>query len=400
MAMSSVFEKRYDVLVAGAGVAGIAAALEAARAGVKTALLEKAVLVGGLATTGLVNIYLPLCDGAGRQVTFGIAEELLHLSIKYGPGDVPPDWREGRSRYQTPFSPASFVLALDEALQEAGVDLWLDTLACQPVLEGNRITGLEIENKSGRGILHAECVVDTTGDADIAWRAGAECVEGDNWLSVWAIQNSHAVLSRAAAQPGREMPVDMIRLGADASGDGAVSGGERLHGTQAEHVTRFVLDSHHLLREHYRAKQTDGVHSRHDLYPVGLPGMAQFRTIRRIVGRESLEDGQHGLFRPTSIGLAADWRKQGFVWEIPYGAMLPRSVAGLLVAGRCISSGGDAWEVMRVIPAAALTGQAAGAAAWLAVKQHTTPDHVSLDDVQARLRHAGVPCHMLELSHG
>ncbi|MFN2109744.1 MAG: FAD-dependent oxidoreductase, partial [Anaerolineae bacterium] len=146
------FEKDFDVLVVGAGVAGVAAALECARAGLHTALVEKTALVGGLATTGLVNIYLPLCDGLGHQVTYGIAEELLHLSIKYGPGDVPDGWREGRGRYLTTFSPASFVLALDETLEDAGVDLWLDTLFCRPVVDGERIVGLEVENKSGRGV--------------------------------------------------------------------------------------------------------------------------------------------------------------------------------------------------------------------------------------------------------
>ena len=395
--MRHAFVKPYDLAVAGAGVAGVAAALEAARAGIRTALIEKTVLVGGLATSGLVNIYLPLCDGEGRQVTFGVAEELLHLSLRYGPGEVPPGWREGRARYQTPFSPASFVLALEEALEEAGVDIWLDTLACQPVLEGDRIAGLEIENKSGRGLLRAACVVDATGDADVAWRAGAECVEGDNWLSVWAIQNSSEVWSRAAAHPGRAIPIDVLRLGADAAGDGAVPGGANLRGTRGEQVTRFVLDSHRLLREHYRARQADGAHTRHDLYPLALPAMAQFRTLRRIVGRESLEAGQHGLERPESIGLAADWRRPGLVWEIPYGALIPRGVDGLLVAGRCISSGGDAWEVTRVIPAAALTGQAAGLAAWLAVKSGASPGRLAVEAVQAQLRRDGIAFHLAEV---
>ncbi len=77
-----MFEKTYDVVVAGAGVAGVAAALGRARAGLHTALVEKTVLLGGPATTGLVNIYLPLCDGYGHQAIFGIAEELLHLSLE------------------------------------------------------------------------------------------------------------------------------------------------------------------------------------------------------------------------------------------------------------------------------------------------------------------------------
>jgi hypothetical protein len=72
-------------------------------------------------------------------------------------------------------------------------------------------------------------------------------------------------------------------------------------------------------------------------------------------------------------------------------------VKGLLAAGRCISSAGDAWEVTRVIPAAALTGQAAGAAATLAVRKDTTPDALDAKDVQRRLRRRGIPLHLDEI---
>jgi flavin-dependent dehydrogenase len=88
------FEQEYDVVVCGGGVAGIAAALQAARRGCKTALVEKTIMPGGLATSGIILLYLPLCDGNGTQVTFGIAEELLRLSIRYGPGSVPIEARE------------------------------------------------------------------------------------------------------------------------------------------------------------------------------------------------------------------------------------------------------------------------------------------------------------------
>ena len=74
----------YDVIVAGGGVAGIAAALAAARHGAKTLLLERMYMLGGLATSGLVTVYLPLCDGAGHQVSFGLAEELLRLCVSHG----------------------------------------------------------------------------------------------------------------------------------------------------------------------------------------------------------------------------------------------------------------------------------------------------------------------------
>ena len=77
-------EKQYEVVVCGGGIAGIAAALAAARNGAKTCLIEREFALGGLATLGLIVVYLPLCDGAGVKMSAGIAEELLKLSIKYG----------------------------------------------------------------------------------------------------------------------------------------------------------------------------------------------------------------------------------------------------------------------------------------------------------------------------
>ncbi|MBQ6646398.1 MAG: FAD-dependent oxidoreductase, partial [Clostridia bacterium] len=84
----------WDVIVCGAGVAGIAAALSARRAGAqRVLLLEREFTPGGLATLGLITIYLPLCDGKGRQVSFGIAEELMRLSVSHGAEEeLPPCW--------------------------------------------------------------------------------------------------------------------------------------------------------------------------------------------------------------------------------------------------------------------------------------------------------------------
>jgi hypothetical protein len=397
------FEKDFDVLVVGAGVAGVAAALESARAGLRTALVEKTVLVGGLATCGLINLYLPLCDGNGHQVTYGIAEELLHLSLKYGPGKVPPGWGDDdetvrRQRYQTVFSPASFVLALDETLLGAGVTMWLDTLVCRPVMQGDFVVGVEVENKSGLGTLRAQCVIDASGDADIAYRAGVACVDKDNWVSVWALQASLETAQKAISRPGRVSLLDRIQLGADNAGSGAPPGIEKLHGTDAEHVTRFVLESRRLLREHYQRAHASRENSdRHQLFPVTLPAMAQFRTTRRIVGQATLSDGQHGIHVPTSIGLVADWRKPGYIWEVPYGTLIPQGIKGLITAGRCISSTCDAWEVTRVIPAAALTGQVAGMAARLAIQQGTTPDRLQVKDVQMELKRSEIPFHIADV---
>lgn len=73
----------YDHVVIGGGFAGVAASLASARAGAKTCLVERTSVLGGLSTQGHVIVFMPLCDGFGRQVTYGIPEELLRLPMKY-----------------------------------------------------------------------------------------------------------------------------------------------------------------------------------------------------------------------------------------------------------------------------------------------------------------------------
>jgi hypothetical protein len=388
-----LFDKEYDVLVAGAGVAGVAAALESARAGLRTALLEKTVMPGGLATAGLINIYLPLCDGHGRQVTYGISEELLHLSIKYGPGDIPQDWSSStsHSRLYAPFSPASFILAMDEALISSGVDIWLDTLACAPIMEGSRIKGIEVENKDGRIRIGAKCIVDATGDADLAFRAGAPCTKGDNCLSIWAIGASE---DRPEDSSGLAL-LDMYRLGGDNAGVNAPPGSATYSGISGRQVSNFVLEGRRLLLEHYKSRQE--FLGRSGAFPVTLPGMAQLRTTRCITGGYTLKEYQQNRRFEDSIGLVADWRKPGYIWEVPYRTLVPQGVDGLIAAGRCISSTGDAWEVTRVVPAAAFTGQVAGIAATLSAQGCTTPGLLAPADMQKELKNKGIPLHLEDI---
>ncbi len=395
------FQKSYDIVVAGGGIAGVAAALEAARSGFKTALVEKTVFFGGLATTGLIYVYLPLCDGHGRQVIFGIAEELLHLSLRYGPGTVPAGWPGGApshqpaGRYLVRFSPAAFILALDEALGAAGVDLWLDTLACLPVVEGGRVVALEVENKSGRGRLSAGCVIDATGDADLVKRSGSPCVEQDNWMSYWLHQVSKEKLATAleSERPDDLLQATCLRLGANDHGVGHPEGMRKFMGVDGKEVSTFVLEGRRLLREYYQQQDN----SRYEQFALTLPAMAQFRTTRRIVGLEAMVDGQMGLHRPSSVGLTGDWRKPGPAWEIPYGALVPAQVGGILAAGRCIDSRGDAWQVTRVIPPAALTGQAAGIAAGLSIRLGVDPCQVPAAQVQAEMQKREIVYHIADL---
>ncbi len=394
------YKKNYDVVVAGGGIAGVAAAIEASRNGMKTALVEKTVFAGGLATTGLIYIYLPLCDGRGTQVTFGLAEELLRASIIYGPGDIPKGWENGvkgpaDSRFLVRFSPAAFIIALDELLVNAGVDVWFDTVVAATVMEGDRITGIEVENKSGRGLISGKCFVDATGDADLAFQSGAPCVETDNWLSNWAIMASSGAAKKAAKDGNAKDLLSFFVIGGDNAGRGAPETGRKYLGTDGKDVSEFILKSRELLvNDLKKLYAKEGGEKRNDYYPLTLASMPQLRTTRRIDGLATIGDDAHSVEVSDSVGLVADWRKSGFVWEVPYASLLPKKVKGLVAAGRCISNERDAWEVMRVIPSAALTGQVAGLSAAIAVKNKTNPDALAVKDVQYALKSKGIPLHI------
>jgi hypothetical protein len=406
-------QKTYDLLVIGGGIAGIAAALESARCGLHTALVEKTILWGGLATSGLVPIYMPLCDGKGHQITFGIAEELLQCSTRYGPGRVPADWSgesqpehdprlkdlypEGRlhTRYATIFSPLAFAWGLDELLEGSGVDLWLDTLACQPIMVGSRLTGVEVENKSGRIAITAACLVDASGDADIAFRAGAPCEEQASYPSYLYQYTSLDLAGEAVESGSAERLVTYRNSGANEFGIGYPDGAGKYVATNGKDVTAFVMESRRLARQAMAARQNvGGDSSRENLYPATLPTMAQFRMSRRIVGHETVYANRRGQYCPGSVGLIADGRATDAVWEMPYGSLLPQKVENLLVVGRCTSAEGYAWQVTRLIPAAALSGQIAGMAAALAVRGGTSPHRLEVSDIQAMAQDKGFILHI------
>ena len=124
----------YDLIVAGGGVAGVAAALTAKKRGLKVLLLEKSNILGGLATLGLVNYFVPMCNGRGKQIILGLADEWLKASMKYGFDIIPNAWENGEpetpdgSRMCLTYSPYIFALQLTEMVKESGVDLLLDCI--------------------------------------------------------------------------------------------------------------------------------------------------------------------------------------------------------------------------------------------------------------------------------
>ena len=392
-----------DVLVAGGGIAGVAAAVAARRMGASVLLLEKTALLGGLATNGLINWYEPLCDGRGEQLIFGLAEELLRLSIRDGGNTLPEIWRDDArpvpkdkvrpekqhpegGRYATYFSPTMFQLALDELMRREGIALRLDILAVWPRMEGNLVTGLFCESKSGRELYPAKIVVDTTGDADLFFRAGAPCVKGRNYLTFVAHRGD------MGTEEGLLRQRRWFARGADLHGVGHPKDYPLLSGTTNEDVTRFLLDGRKMLLEDIRRRATlDADSAPRDV--TALPAQAQFRTTRRIDGAATLTGAEQGCRCQTSVGLVSDFERVGEWYEIPWGCLFCAGYPNLLAAGRMISAADWAWDVTRVIPVCALTGQAAGVAAALALQTGADVERVAPDTLQSALQKQAVRLH-------
>lgn len=347
------------VLVAGGGIAGISAALAAARTGAKVILVEKGCFLGGLATAGLVTIYLPLCDGMGHQVSFGIAEELLRLSIKYGAEDRNcPAWLEDgtleekkQKRFEVQFNPHLFALCAEELLRQENVTILYDTVLCGAHVANSRITAVTIENKSGRQMISCQSAVDATGDADLCAMSGEATVvfQTKNVLANWYYFLSRGKLNLKmlgfAEVPGNIKQEFLIERRF-----GGLDGFERSEMLQLGH--------RHMLEDILRHKESDPSY-----VPVTMPNTPQLRMTRRIDGCYTLDDTQNGEHFTDSIGIISDWRKPGPVYEIPFRCLYGKKIKNLITAGRCISVTDAMWDISRVIPACAVTGQAAGTAA-------------------------------------
>ncbi len=385
-----------DVLVCGGGVAGVAAALAARRSGKKVILLEKSFILGGLATSGLVTIYLPLCDGMGRQVSFGLAEELLKLSIKYGyEGRYPELWlgreasveeRASGKRYEVQFNAQLFALAAEELLLGEGVKILYGYLATGVRKEDGKITHVTVESKSGRQAIEVGSVVDATGDADICNLAGAEC----------AIHNKGNVLAAwYYFVAGGEYKLNMLGF-CDVPDDGNRSenkvkllADKRFFGVDGEELSEMTEMSHRSLLNNLLQRRGE----QPDILPVTIATIPQIRMTRKIVGKYVLDESEVHTRFEDSVGMVSDWRKRGPVFEIPFRALYGKDVKNLITAGRCISVTDAMWDITRVIPDCAVTGEAAGLAAAM------TDDFEKLDvaALQSELCARGVKLHESEL---
>ena len=435
----------YDVIVAGAGISGVVAAISARREGTRTLLVERTGFVGGLVTAGRMTKPTGPVDG-------GVFGEMLERAAAMGGADT--TIREAPwGQYSGIFDPEVLQRVMLDTLSGAGVELLLHAQVTD-VTAGDRVRGIEVVVKSGRRLILSKVTVDATGDGDVAALAGASfwvgrLKDGKTQPITTYFRLINVDMPRLAAYV-RERPEDFpdvvfpsnsgrtnedyvfsffttgfhgLVKQAKEAGDWLIPKNNitiktgMLPGELNINATRFqgnALDERTLSEAEVDLRRQ--AYNAFDFFRKYVPGcedaalldiapMIGVRETRRIQGDYMLtydevksqarfEDAV-GLSRcaldihePGGEGLVMTTVGKGY--GIPYRTLLPKGVEGLLVAGRCISVDEIALGSTRNVPACALTGEAAGTAAALAAKGNTTPRQLKVEDVQAALAKRGI----------
>jgi len=443
---------KYDVVVAGGGIAGVAAATAAARAGARVALVEMQPFAGGVTTASLES---SMCNyfhnTQGERIVAGRPLELVERMVQLGAAHKNWDKHRGHVVFDSELGK----LAMDEMLEAAGVDRLYNYLVTDAVMEGNRLVGLHVASRSGNQVMRAECVVDCTGDGDVAHYAGAPLHRGPRHASV------HSYLFRlgnvdldATYRYFRENPAEYV-----AGTDINLSFEEGMafyedtgvmyihhHGTKLKKAVQEPIERGEYSRELGPFKKLDAfqMHGiRHNrtlvvntgwfvmpepdaaaLSAIVVAGRKMARYVAEFL-RKHLPGCEESFVVTTANApgirrtrwLAADFTLTRAIYDtaprfpdavgrgvkiqqrplyrtdetfdVPLRCLLPREIDGLLVGSGRSASCVPA-ELLRVQPATMIVGQGAGAAAAVSVRDGVPPRNVDVRAVQEALRAQGV----------
>ncbi|HUV08878.1 MAG TPA: FAD-dependent oxidoreductase, partial [Spirochaetia bacterium] len=421
-----------DVLVVGGGPAGIAAALAAAKNGSKTLIVEQNGYLGGMATAGMVQPIMTAYDREGEtQIVKGLFDEFVLEMEKMG-GAIHPSKVHQPSPYAsyapfghdhvTPFDPEIFKIVAFRMMRRYGIVLKLHSVFIQPLMNDKSVRGAIIFNKSGFEAVRSAVTVDCTGDADVCRKSGCRTVKGrekdglmqpvslffrvrnvdekkvDEYMRAhpypeykhgWADQVRKA--KEAGELPSNKSRMFLVKTLIPGIWACNASRLHNIDSTNADDLTR----AQETLRE--QVLKLVGFFNKYipGFEKVELLDMANSVGVRescRIVGEHvlSLDDINNGTVFDDAVALGSFWidihglkgdddvfAKPGKSWyQIPYRSLVPLEIDNLLAAGRCLSATHEAAASARVMTPCFATGQAAGTAAALAVKNGIPPRKV------------------------
>lgn len=421
-------KKGIDVIVIGAGPAGFSAAVNAARQGACTMLIDQAGDVGGVATTGMMSHWTGDTKG-------GFYEELLDKS-----SDIfnNPEALGINVNYRQIINTEKLKTVMLEMLMEAGVNLQLYTFASEAIVENNCIKGVIVESKSGREAIFAKIVIDASGDGDIAAKAGAIYNVGretDGKMQPVTIMFKVAGVDyKTAVFPGSfedniKIPKGMIQtLGHEnilqpaghvllyrSTQAGIVTCNmtncTEIDGTKAEDLTHATYECRNQMNIIIKFLR-EFVPGYENCYLITAASIIGVRETRHFIGEYTItkEDileakvfdnwvvaNAHFNFDVHNIsgsGLDKTGAQKHFnqpkCYTIPYECFIPKVINNLFFAGRNISGTHLAHSNYRVMPICVNMGQAVGIAAALCVKENVLPRKLEVNKLQQILRKQGV----------
>ncbi|HEY3332911.1 MAG TPA: FAD-dependent oxidoreductase [Capsulimonadaceae bacterium] len=396
-----------DVLVCGGGPAGIAAAFTARRAGAKVLILERHPFLGGVWTAGALTIII---DSEGKS---GLNRELVARLQERSAVSFWSDF---------PLWPVYGVEAmkclLDDMVGELGVDVQLYTSVAAVERDGNRVTGVYTESKSGREFVAAKVVIDTTGDGDVAALAGCPFEHGRPGDGKTQPMTLYGRIGGYRGAPVHIEPIVSIARAAgfepsygrvtlfEQPGQPGVFMLMATHkygsGIDARNLTKVEIEARREIRQLVEILKRDGGPDWADVYLIDTGPFIGVREGRRILGRAYLTHDDIATGRKFDdgicrVGFGVDIHhpdpKEGsglmnmktLPYDIPYRCLLARDIDNLMMAGRCISGDHIAMASYRVTGDALAMGEAAGLAAAMACDAGVAPPDVDVSELLARL---------------
>ncbi|MBU1782186.1 FAD-dependent oxidoreductase [bacterium] len=385
--------KKTEVLVVGGGSAGIAAALAAARNGLETTLIERYGYLGGMASGGLVLNMEGFSDGE-KQVIKGVAGEIVDNLEKIR------GFNKSSNNFDGIFDPEDIKDVSLRLLIEAKVKILFHAYFVQAIVNRDKVEGVVIFTKLGPRAILSKVVIDATGDGDVLAFSGAFFEKGlkgiglnfrlgnvdinlTNKFKVEDPQKYERLKENLVKEGGLEMSFyPTIR-------EGIVWWNNMLDpedGLDVEVLSKMEI----LLREkinitlNFMRKNFPGFK---ETYLIDTSSLLGVRETRRLIGEYVLteKDIFKGKRFSDAVVHGGYLGKTGVGYDIPYRCLLPKNIEGLIVAGRCISTDKYTQDAIRVIANCFATGEAAGHAAALSIKEKTAPLTLDIEKLRRLL---------------